>query len=466
MKKIISAVAALLCFFVIVFSQEKVDLGMMEKIKDEERTHSQITMIAHNITDVCGPRLTNSPGYKRAIDWVTQTFKQWGLQNAGPEPWGEFGKGWSTEASYLAMRVPYYQPLIAYPVAWTKGTEKNIPAEVVLVDKLDSATIDKMTSSLKGKIVMTKLGEKNLRSAFTAYSNRYPDSTLNKTPDMYMLSRAMIQTFLPRIQNGYRTKLYLQSKGAAGLLSASSQGRDGTIFVAGTPAFAKGYEATLPEMVVSTEDYLRLERLLEDNKTVKLEMNVDNKFYTEDLTGYNVVGEIPGTDPNLKSQVVMLGGHLDSWHSGTGATDNGAGCIVMMEAVRILKTLNIQPRRTIRIALWGGEEQGLLGSFGYVKKHFGDPKDMNLKPEQKNISAYFNLDNGSGKIRGIFLQNNEKVADIFKAWLEPFSDMGATGITKSNTGSTDHLSFDAVGIPGFQFIQDRNSHASQQHGCL
>jgi len=463
MKKTICTVAAVLFLAAVNLAQEKVDLQMMEKIKDEERTHSQITMIAHNITDVCGPRLTNSPGYKRAVDWVTQTFKQWGLKNAGPEPWGEFGKGWSTEASYLAMRIPYYQPLIAYPVAWTKGTEKSISAEVVLVDKLDSATIDKMTSSLKGKIVMTKLGEKNLRSAFSAYANRYPDSTLNKTPDTYMLSRAMVQAFLPRIQNGYRTKLYLQSKGAAGLLSASSQGRDGTIFVSGTPAFAKDYAATLPEMVVSTEDYLRLQRLLEDNKTVQLEMNVDNKFYTEDLTGYNVVGEIPGTDPNLKSQVVMLGGHLDSWHSGTGATDNGAGCIVMMEAVRILKELKVQPRRTIRIALWGGEEQGLLGSFGYVKKHFGDPRDMNLKPEQENISVYYNLDNGSGKIRGIFLQNNDKAADIFKAWLEPFSDMGATGITKSNTGSTDHLSFDAVGIPGFQFIQDPLEYETRTH---
>jgi Zn-dependent M28 family amino/carboxypeptidase len=216
-------------------------------------------------------------------------------------------------------------------------------------------------------------------------------------------------------------------------------------------------------MVVSREDYLRLQRLLLDNKTVQLEMNVQNKFYNDDPTGYNVVGEIPGTDPTLKSQVVMIGGHLDSWHSGTGATDNGAGCIVMMEAIRILKALNVQPRRTIRIALWGGEEQGFIWSFGYVKKHFGDPRDMVLKPEQKNISAYYNLDNGSGKIRGIFLQNNDSVRDIFKAWLEPFADMGATGITRSNTGSTDHLSFDAVGIPGFQFIQDELEYETRTH---
>ena len=463
MKKIICTAAAVLFIVAINLAQEKVDLQMMEKIKDEERTQSQITMIAHNITDVCGPRLTNSPGFKRALAWVTQTFKQWGLQNAGPEAWGEFGKGWSTERSYLAMRVPYYQPFIAYPVAWTQGTEKNISAQVVLLDKLDSASIDKMGGNLKGKIVMTKAREKNLRSAFTAYANRYPDSTLNATPDMFMLSRAMLETFLPTLRKEYATKIYLQSKGAVALLSASSQGRDGTIFVAGGPGYAKNYQATLPEMEVSTEDYLRMQRLLEDNKTVELEMYATNKFYTDDLTGYNVVGEIPGTDPQLKGQVVMLGGHLDSWHSGTGATDNGAGCIVMMEAIRILRELKVQPRRTIRIALWGGEEQGLLGSFGYVKKHFGDPRDMNLKPDQKNVSVYFNMDNGSGKIRGIFLQNNEKVADIFKAWFEPFTDMGATGITKSNTGSTDHLSFDAVGIPGFQFIQDPLEYLTRTH---
>ncbi len=192
-------------------------------------------------------------------------------------------------------------------------------------------------------------------------------------------------------------------------------------------------------------------------------MNVQNKFYSDDLTGYNVVGEIAGVDPALKNQVVMLGGHLDSWHSGTGATDNAAGCIVMMEAVSILKSLGVQPRRTIRIALWGGEEQALYGSFGYVKKHFGDPRDMQLKPEQKEISAYYNLDNGSGKIRGIFLQNNDSVHDIFKSWLAPFADLGATGVTRSNTGSTDHISFDAVGIPAFQFIQDPLEYETRTH---
>jgi Zn-dependent M28 family amino/carboxypeptidase len=192
-------------------------------------------------------------------------------------------------------------------------------------------------------------------------------------------------------------------------------------------------------------------------------MNVQNSFHDKDLTGYNVIAELPGTDPGLKAEVVMLGGHLDSWAAGTGATDNAAGCIVMLEVMRILKALDVQPKRTIRLALWGGEEQGLYGSFGYVKKHFGDPANMQLKPEQNKISAYYNLDNGSGKIRGIYLQNNEATRDIFKAWLEPFADLGATGITASNTGSTDHISFDAVGIPAFQFIQDPLEYETRTH---
>jgi carboxypeptidase Q len=463
MRKIISFAAAIFMLVNILNAQEKVDMSMMQKIKDEEKNSSQITTIAHNITDVCGPRLTNSPGYRRAIELITKTFKDWGLQNAGPEAWGEFGRGWSTEKSYVALKQPYYQPMIAYPVAWTNGTKKQITAPVILIDKLDSANIDKLGAAIKGKIVMAKTSNINLRSAAKAYSTRYEDSVLNKLPNSYMLTRKQIDFFVPSVNNEYKTTLYLQSKGAAALLKSNSSGRDGTIVVDGTSAFAKGYDAPLPELVITREDYLRLQRMVTDKENVQLEMDVQNKFYDDDLTGYNVVAEIAGTDPDLKNQVVMLGGHLDSWHSGTGATDNGAGCIVMMEAMRILKILGVQPRRTIRIALWGGEEQGLYGSFGYVKKHYGDPKDMQLKPEQKDVSAYFNLDNGSGKIRGIYLQNNESVRDIFKTWLEPFADMGATGITSSNTGSTDHLSFDAVGIPAFQFIQDPLEYETRTH---
>ncbi len=442
--------------------QENVDAAMMQKIKDEGSNNSQVAMIAHNLTDVCGPRLTNSPGYKRAVDWTVQQLKAWGL-NAAPEPWGEFGRGWSTEQAYVAMKKPYYQPVIAYPKAWTKGTNGLISAKVVVIDKLDSATIKAMGTQLAGKIVMVRATLKAIRSPFVAYGKRYEEKELNNLPDAYMIPPGMLEMYVKTMVKEFAAQTYLQSTGALALLTENNSGRDGTLFVDGTPGFSTRYSMPMPEVTVSTEDYLKIQRLADDKKDVELEMNIDNKWYTDNLQGYNVVGEIPGTDPTLKAQVVMLGGHLDSWHSGTGATDNGAGCIVMMEAVRILKTLGVQPRRTIRIALWGGEEQGLLGSFGYVKKHFGNPVDMKLTGEQKNISAYFNLDNGSGKIRGIYLQNNEAVRPIFESWLKPFADMGATGITKSNTGATDHLSFDAVGIPGFQFIQDPLEYETRTH---
>ncbi|MEO7306669.1 MAG: M20/M25/M40 family metallo-hydrolase [Ferruginibacter sp.] len=456
----------ILFFFVInlAAAQETVDMAMMQKIRTEANTNSQVAMIAHNLTDVCGPRLTNSPGYNRALDWVTQICKEWGLQNAGREAWGQFGRGWQNESGTLAMKMPYYQDITAYPVPWCKSTRKAVKTELVMLDYLDSASIDKAGASLKGKIVMIKPGSLGIPDAFKAYATRYGDTSLENIGPKYMVDRKMMESFLPFVKKDYYTRLYLEKMGATALVISGRNNRDGTVFVDGGTGYAKGYEATLPELKIGREDYLKLMRLIKDNKKVEMEINVQNSFYDNDLTGYNVVAEIPGTDPTLKSQVVMLGGHLDSWAGGTGATDNAAGCIATLEAMRILKALNIQPRRTIRIALWGGEEQGLYGSFGYVKKHFGDPINMQLLPEQQTISAYFNLDNGSGKIRGIFAQENTAVRDIFKSWLSPFADMGATGgVTLSNTGSTDHISFDAVGIPAFQFIQDPLEYETRTH---
>ena len=434
MEKLISFTVGIFFFGGITIAQEKVDMQMMQKIKDEEKNNSQVSMIAHNLLDVCGARLTNSPGYNRALDWVTEICNKWGLQKAGREAWGEFGRGWSNEQATLAMRLPYYENIIAYPIPWCKSTNKSITTELFMLDALDSASIDKAGDSLKGKIVMIKPVATKIPDAFKAYAVRYADTALNNLTDNYMVTRKQLESYLPYIKKEYYSTLYLEKKGAVGLVLSNSGSRDGTVFVDGGIGYAKGYQATLPAMKISREDYLKMMRLLQDSKRVALTMDVQNTFYDKDLTGYNVVAEIPGSDPNLKSELVMLGGHLDSWAGGTGATDNGAGCIVMLEAMRILKTLNTQPRRTIRIALWGGEEQAILGSFGYVKKHFGDPATMQLKPEHSTISAYYNLDNGSGKIRGIFLQHNEDVRDIFKTWLVPFADMGATGVTASNTG--------------------------------
>ena len=461
----------LLAFLILFFAttnfaaaQEPVDMAIMQKIKDEAKNNSQIAMIAHNLTDVCGPRLTNSPGYNCSLDWITQICKQWGLQNAGREAWGEFGRGWRNDKGTLALKAPYYQPIIAYPVPWSKSTRKAVTAELVMLDKFDSASIDKLGNNLKGKIVIVKPGSTNLADGFIPYSIRYGDTSLANISEKYMVTRKQMEGYLTFIMQDNATLLYLEKKGAVALLGTNRNSRDGTVFADGGAGYKKGYPATMTEMKTSREEYLRLARLLQSNKKVELEINVQNKFFDNDLTGYNVVAEIPGTDPTLKSQVVMLGGHLDSWASSTGATDNAAGCIVMLEAMRILKTLGIQPRRTIRIALWGGEEQGLYGSFGYVKNHFGDPATMQLLPEHQNISAYYNLDNGSGKIRGVYAQGNTGVRDIFNTWLAPFADMGANGgVTMSNTGSTDHISFDAVGIPGFQFIQDPLEYETRTH---
>jgi len=443
---------------------ETIDTAMLAKIREEGLQHSHIPAIAHQLTDVSGARLTNSPGYMRAAKWAAGEMKSWGLSNAALEKWGEFGKGWELDKSYLAMRKPYYSPLIAIPQAWSGGTKGLVKAPVVILQKLDSATIKKESANLKGKIVMMDDGSTKLRSAFTAYATRYSDSMLSHMPDLYMFTRAMATFSFPMINKLKNTRQYLIEQAPLAIISKNANGRDGTLFTNnGTGAYKKGVNPGPPQLVVSSEDFLRLKRLLEDGTKPELEMDVAVKFYTNDLNGYNVVAELPGTDPTLKSELVMLGGHLDSWHSGTGATDNAAGCVVMMEALRILITIGVQPRRTIRIALWSGEEQGLLGSYNYVKNHFGDPTTMQLKPEQEKVSVYFNLDNGSGKIRGIFAQENDAAASIFQKWITPFADLGATTVTLKNTGSTDHQALDAVGIPAFQFIQDPLEYLTRTH---
>jgi hypothetical protein len=447
---------------VTVNAQETIDTTIINKIKEEEIQHSQLKNIAHNLLDVCGSRLTNSDGYRRALQYTTETFNQWGLVHAGPEAWGEFGKGWNNVHNYIALKQPYSQIIIGYAQPWTKSTNGLISAPVFMLDGIDSGIIDKAGDALKGKIVMFKTKDTTLPSPFVADAQRFKPGELDTLPDSYIITAEEIQGFRKLVGNYYNLSKYIESKGAVAMLIPSS-GSDGTVFVQGLISYNKAYDPLLPTASVAIEDYLKLQRFIENGQPVTLEMNMQNAWNTNDLTGYNEVAEIEGTDPKLKSQVVMIGGHLDSWHSGTGATDDGAGCIIMMEAMRILKELNIQPKRTIRIALWGAEEQGLLGSYGYVKKHFGDAKDMQLKPEANNLDVYFNIDDGCGKIRGVYMQGNEKAAPIFKQWLQPFASMDATGITMSSTGSTDHLSFDAVGIPAFQFIQDELDYESRTH---
>ncbi|HSB93142.1 MAG TPA: M20/M25/M40 family metallo-hydrolase [Flavitalea sp.] len=460
-----SKISVVICLLLLplMSSAQSVDTAVMAHIRDQAFNHSMVAEFAHQLTDIAGPRLTNSPGYFRATDYAVKALGQMKLNKATKESWGYFGKGWSNEKTVLTLKVPYTENIIAYPVAWTKGTTGPAKTvQVILLDSLDSAIVTAKSALIKGKIVMIKSSRHYIPSPFENLATRHSDSTLTHMENEYMFTAEEIAPYVVQAVRYSNTIKYLEKKGAVALL-IKSRFRDGTVGVEGSNGYAKGYDAPLPNLMIAPEDYLQLERIISDGRPVELEIDVKNSWNTNQTDGINVVGELTGSDPTLKEQVVMLGGHLDSWHAGTGATDNAAGCAVMMEAMRIIKSLPVQPKRTIRIALWGGEEQGLLGSFGYVKKHYGDPKDMKLSAEQKKVSAYFNLDNGTGKIRGIFAQGNPDVVDLFQSWLAPFNDLGATTVTPKNTGSTDHLSFDAVGIPGFEFIQDPIEYETRTH---
>jgi carboxypeptidase Q len=453
---------ALIPFHLRAQSTETLDTVTLNRIRQEGFQHSRIPWIAHQLTDVAGPRLTNSPGWHHAAEWVVQTLRDWGLSNPAIEPWGEFGYGWSAEKTSLSMRTPYYSPLIAYAVPWSGSTHGPISAPTFLIEQTDSAWIAGHLTQMKGKVLLLPIHDTAEPPRFRADAERYTDSALAALGDTYMITRQQISFMLPRMAKMVTIQKMIRTSGALAILS-NTGGRDGTVFVQSFIGYRKKDQPEMPTLEVAKEDALRLERLTRDGLPVTVELESDTRLYDQDLTGHNVVAEIPGTDPTLKAEVVMLGGHLDSWTGATGATDNGAGCIVAMEAVRILMTLGLQPKRTIRIALWDGEEQGLLGSFHYVKNHFGDPQDMKLKPEQARVSAYYNLDNGSGKIRGIFAQGNDKAADIFRQWLVPLADLGVSTVTLHNTGSTDHLGFDADGIPGFEFIQDPVDYETRTH---
>lgn len=450
-----------------IVAQEKVDLQMIGRVKAEGLDNSQVMEIASYLTDVHGPRLTGSPNMKAAGEWARQKLAEWGLANAHLESWGGFGRGWAVEKFSFETLEPQYAPVIAFPEAWTPGTDGTIIGAPVYARIESEDDLAKYKGKLRGAIVLTRAPE-DVRMHAEAEGKRYSEDELAELamapePGARPEWLARREEFVR--QRALREKIakFFQEEGAAVLLSPGRKGDYGTIFVQGGGPRTIGAAPVLPSVIVAVEHYARLVRLLEKGIPVKLAINIKNQFYEADSLGYNTVAEIPGTDKKLKDELVMLGGHLDSWHAGTGATDNAAGCAVAMEAVRILKALGVQPRRTIRIALWSGEEQGLLGSRGYVEKHFGDRRTMQLKPEHEKFSVYFNLDNGTGKIRGIYLQENDAVRPIFTAWLEPFHDLGASTITIRNTGGTDHLAFDAIGLPGFQFIQDEIEYDTRTH---
>jgi carboxypeptidase Q len=474
MKNITAIVLAALACFCMSFKgdkTEKVDIHVVEQIRDEGFNHSKVMETLFQMTDVNGPRLTGSPGMKSAEKWAKDRLESWGLVNANIEPWGGFGKGWEINKCYVAMTTPYYQTLIAIPKAWTPGTNGLVQGMPVLVRIDKVADMAQYSGKLRGKIVIIPPGNTEVKPNFTADASRLSDEDLRKMAldphtdegTTNLSQRAPVPDVSRAAGLAFRKSLdsFLYNEGAVAVISGGRGGIMGTVGTTNGASRAWDAQPVVPELEMISEHINRLVRLLDAGKEVAVEIDTRTTFQMADSVENDVVAEIQGTD--LKDELVMLGGHLDSWHAGTGATDNGAGSAVVMEAVRILKAIGIKPRRTIRIALWSGEEQGLLGSRAYVKNHFGDRLTMQLKPEQEKVSAYFNLDNGGGKIRGIYMQGNIELRPIFESWLEPFADLGASTLTTRNTGSTDHISFDEVGIPGFQFIQDGLDYGTKTH---
>ncbi len=444
---------------------EKVDYDAIYRIKQEGFQHSQVMDTASWLTDVYGARLTGSPNIKAAGDWAVKKLAEWGGQNAHLETWGDFGKGWENERFSATVVSPNPWTILGAPKAWTPGTDGTVTAEVVYAPMENEQDLDEWKGKLAGKIVLP-MPIREVKPSFDPLAHRYTDEELKKLEEVEpggggrRYDRSRFTFMVKRLQ-------FLADEGVLAVFEPSRGGDGGTIFVQQggaynpqAPSFIR-YPANAPtQVVLAVEHYNRIARILEKKVPVKVELNVKNEI-TEHQTAFNVIAELPGTDK--ADELVMLGAHFDSWHSGTGATDNGAGSAVMMEAFRILKASGVKLRRTVRLALWTGEEEGLLGSRAYVKNTFGDRETMALKPAQSKISAYFNVDNGSGAIRGVYLQGNEAVAPIFAAWMEPFKSLGMTTLTLQNTGGTDHLSFDAVGIPGFQFVQDELEYETRTH---
>jgi carboxypeptidase Q len=479
---------------------ESLDLNMYQRIRDEGLNRSHVMEFASALTDGIGPRLTGSPNAKKANEWTRDTLTKIGLENAHLEDWGEFGLGWQQLNTWARMVTPDTAVLIVQATPWSPSTSGPVTGDVVLVSVQNERDLDQYKGKLEGKIVLFG-AMRPVPPVDKALFSRYTEKELDDLAEFTVSANAgglppemvaRMRERMERLRLLDRIAQFFADEKVAGVIEPSRDGGNGggsggTFFddngaTLGRTPYIADKRVKIPVVVATIESYGRLYRLIQAHVPTSVELDVETKFTGDHEHGFNTVAEILGTDPKLKDEVVMLGGHLDSWIAGTGATDNGAGTIVAMEAVRILKALDIKPRRTIRIALWTGEEQGLFGSKGYVTEHFGSAKTstapdqmqlpdfmrravgpLEIKPDHKLLSAYFNVDNGSGKIRGVYTQGNAAAAPIFAQWIAPLKDLGVDTITMRNTGGTDHLSFDAVGIPGFQFIQDDLDYETRTH---
>jgi hypothetical protein len=460
-------------------AEEPVDLSMMTRIRDEGLRHSQVMDTLFNLTDVIGPRLTGSPQLKEANEWTRQRFASWGLANAHLEGY-PFGRGWTFTACQVRMVSPREFQFLALPKAWSPATGGPVRGEAVRADLKSEKDFPQHQGKLAGKIVFLD-GLQEFKEPEDAQFDRYSQEGLEKLSSYEVPAEATDwrKRAVERWRNRKAVNEFLEKEKALAAVEASGK-LNGIVRVTSGGSWLPGESVGVPAFVMAAEHYNEILRLLDSGRKVELEVDLAAQFHDDDPQAYNTVAEIPGTDK--KDELVMAGAHLDSWHAATGATDNAAGSAVVMEAARILKALGVKPRRTIRFALWSGEEEGYFGSIAYTEKHFAtrpenkDPKQqdlparyrddtwpLQLKPEHARLAAYFNLDNGTGKIRGIYAEENTAVRPIFEAWLAPFADLGATTVTLRTTGGTDHTIFDRVGLPAFQFIQDKMDYEPRTH---
>jgi carboxypeptidase Q len=443
------------------------DLDAVARIKEEGLQRSQVMDSLWYLTDVHGPRLTSSPQIRAAADWAMARLREWGISNVRQETWGPFGRGWTNEKLTANVLSPQPFPLLAFPRAWTPGTNGTVTAEAAVAVITRDDEMANWTGKLKGKIVLLARSPE-VRAQFTPLGRRFTDQELldlQAQPIPAGRGRGGRAGGPPPDANfGLRRMEFFAREGVVATLEPGTGRSDhGAVLVNNAPREYRDPKTapTVPQLIVASEHYNRIARLVEGEIPVRLELTVINRFVDETLDAFNVVAEIPGSD--RADEIVMLGAHFDSWHAGTGATDNAAGSAAMMEAMRILKASGVRLRRTVRLALWTGEEQGLLGSRAYIKQHFGDPNTIMLMPGHARLSAYFNMDNGTGAIRGVYLQGNEAVRPVFAAWMEPFRNFGMTTLTIRSTGATDHVAFDEVGLPGFQFVQDPVEYGTHSH---
>ena len=448
--------------------------GALARIRAEAVERSQVMDTLFWLTDRHGPRLTGSPGFEEAGDWAVSRLAEWGVE-ARKERF-DYGPGWSLVRFSAQMTAPRVMPIIGMPKAWTPGTNGEVAADVVRATVETAADAAALKGTLKGKIVLTqparevrmldgrivlRMNDKDLEEALADAPPRTPRSTAR---DADRLTTSEIAAFyasegvVAMVDRGSDT---WTPAGGSDLSWRTQRVDGGTIFVGGASR-ATSPDATVPQITIAVEHYNRMVRLLEHGVPVRVALDIETAYHPEDPArpnGFNVIGEIPGTD---KSQdIVLIGAHFDSWHGATGATDNGTGAAAMMEVMRILEALDLRPRRTVRIALWGAEENGLVGSRRYAVEHLGTRETP--KPGLATHVAYFNVDNGTGKIRGIWMQENEAVAPIFRAWIAPLRDLGVEILGPRSVTSTDHVPFDRLGIPAFQFIQERYEYNSRTH---